>query len=108
MKKLLVIAAALLVASATAALATPSTQIWIPSTDVQKFKTGHLGVVNYVRADREDDGSRAPNVYDLGLTAGVLPFEKVQAEVGIDYIVNGTSYDNYPLYFNAKVATPEE
>lgn len=104
--KIVTLAMALVVA-ATGALATPSTQIWIPSTDVQAFKTLHLGIDNYLRADRKDDGTRDPNVYDLGLTAGVLPFEKVQMEIGVDYMVNGTDYDNYPLYFNAKLGTPE-
>ena len=94
--------------AAGAAFATPSTQIWIPSTDVQAYKTLHLGIDNYLRTERRDDNSRDPNVYDLGLTAGVLPFEKVQMEVGIDYLVNGTDYDNYPVYFNAKLGTPEE
>lgn len=99
---------ALTVAASTAAFATPSTQIWIPSTDVQAVKTVHLGIDNYVRADRKSDGSRDPNVFDIGLTAGVLPFEKVQLEVGIDYFSVGNSYDNYPLYFNAKLGTPED
>jgi len=99
---------ALTVAASTAAFATPSTQIWIPSTDIQAFKTGHLGIDNYVRADRKSDGSRDPNVYDIGLTAGVLPFEKVQMEVGIDYLSYGNNYDNYPVYFNAKLGTPED
>lgn len=103
MKKLCVLAALLLLASATAALATPSTQIWIPSTDVQKFGTGHLGIDNYVVT--EGDGSP---IYDLGLTFGVLPTEKVQMEIGADYIVNGSGADDYPYYFNAKLATPEE
>lgn len=109
MKKIVLafIASALTLLAATAALATPSTQIWIPSTDVQAFKTLHLGIDNYVRAERRNDGTRDPNVYDIGLTAGVLPFEKVQMEVGADYIAYGNSYDNYPLYFNAKLATPE-
>jgi len=99
---------ALTVAASTAAFATPSTQIWIPSTDVQAFKSGHLGIDNYVRADRKSDGSRDPNVFDIGLTAGVLPFEKVQMEVGIDYLSVGNNYDNYPVYFNAKIGTPED
>lgn len=103
MKKLLVLAVFALIATATSALATPSTQIWIPSTDVQKFGTGHLGIDNYIPAE----GDGAP-VYDLGVTAGVLPFEKLQAEVGIDYIVAGGAADDYPYYFNAKLATPEE
>jgi len=110
MKKtvLVTIASALTLLAATAAMATPSTQIWIPSTDVQAFKSVHLGIDNYVRADRRNDGSRDPNFYDIGLTAGVLPFEKVQMEVGFDYLSYGNSYDNYPLYFNAKLGTPEE
>lgn len=107
MLKSITLAAALTVTAAGTALATPSTQIWIPSTDVQAFKTLHLGIDNYFRAEKRDDGSRDPNVYDLGLTAGVLPFEKVQLEVGLDYLVNGTDYDNHPLYFNAKLGTPE-
>jgi len=101
----LMMAMALTVATTGVAMATPSTQIWIPSTDIQAFKTLHLGIDNYTRTS--GSGSR-PNVYDLGLTAGVLPFEKVQAEIGIDYITNGDdTYDSNPLYFNAKVATPE-
>lgn len=102
MKKLVLIAALFVLSTAATALATPSTQIWIPSTDIQKFNTYHFGVDNYVAAE----GSAAP-IYDLGLTTGILPGEKVQAEVGIDYISIGGTADNYPIYFNAKVATPE-
>ncbi len=105
--KMVAVAAALVALASSSALATPSTQIWIPSTDVQAYKTVHLGIDNYLRTDRKSDGTRDPNPYDLGLTAGVLPFEKVQLEVGVDYIVNGTTYDNYPLYLNAKLGTPE-
>lgn len=88
---------------AGSALATPSTQIWIPSTDIQKFGTFHLGIDNYVVTE----GDGAP-IYDFGLTTGVLPFEKIQMEIGADYIVGGFESDEYPYYFNAKVATPED
>lgn len=101
----------LLTGAATAGLATPSTQIWIPSTDVQPFNVWHLGLDNYFRATdngRFTPGSRDPNVYDAGLTVGVLPFEKVKAEIGADYLVNGTAYDNDPFYFNAKAGVAEE
>ena len=105
--KILFMAMALTIATTGAAMATPSTQIWIPSTDVQAFKSVHLGLDNYLRTSSGGADTR-PNVYDLGVTAGVLPFEKVQAEVGVDYLVNGISgYDSNPLYFNAKLATPE-
>lgn len=105
MKKVtLLIAAALLFAGATSALATPSTQIWIPSTDIQAFKTLHLGIDNYIPAE----GEGSVPLYVLGLTAGVLPFEKIQAEIGVDYMSGlGDVADDMPYYFNAKVATPE-
>jgi hypothetical protein len=90
------------------ASATPSTQIWIPSTDIQAFKTIHIGFDDYIRTQKNPDGTYAPIVFDTGITAGVLPFEKVQAEIGIDYIRYGTTYDDNPIYFNAKVGVPED
>lgn len=109
MKRLLIAAVATLaLAAATIAHATPSTQIWIPSTDVQAFKTVHLGIDNYVRTAKNSAGVRDPNIFDAGLTVGVLPLEKLQMEVGIDYLSYASSYDNYPLYFNAKIGTPED
>ncbi len=92
------------------ALATPSTQIWIPSTDIQPFNVWHLGLDNYLRSSDKShfvEGQRDPNIFDAGLTVGVLPFEAVKAEIGADYLVNGTAYDDHPLYFNAKVGVPE-
>jgi hypothetical protein len=93
------------------ARATPSTQIWIPSTDTQPFNVWHLGLDNYFRASDKGyftEGERDPNVFDAGLTVGILPPEKVKAEVGVDYLVNGTAYDDHPWYFNAKLAVPED
>ena len=108
MIKIVTLAMALTIAVSGAALATPSTQIWIPSTDIQAYKTLHLGIDNYIRTSK--NGPVANNVYDIGLTAGVLPWEKLQAEVGIDYIDGGTNAgaDAHPLYFNAKLGTPED
>src|SRR5512143_530064 len=101
-------AAALTIMSSGVAGATPSTQIWIPSTDIQAFKTFHLGFDDYVRVQKNPDGNFGPVIYDAGLTAGVLPFEKIQMEVGIDYIRYGvTPFDDSPVYFNAKLGTPE-
>lgn len=104
--KILLATIALGLFTANLALATPSTQIWIPSTDVQKFGTFHLGIDNYLRSEEDANGDR-PHVYDFGLTAGVLPYEKIQMEAGVDVILNGTDYDDHPFYFNAKLATPE-
>jgi hypothetical protein len=105
------IAGVLCAGLASQGMATPSTQIWIPSTDVQPFNVWHLGVDNYFRASDNGQftpGERDPNVYDAGITVGVLPSETVKAEIGADYLVNGTAYDDHPLYFNAKLGVPEQ
>jgi len=54
-------------------------------------------------------------MYDLGLTTGISPFSKVQAEIGIDYlnmgdnnILEAKNYDLHPIYFNGKIAIPED
>jgi hypothetical protein len=88
--------------------ATPSTQIWIPSTDIQPFKTFHFNFDTYIRTRSEEGGERLPPVVVLGPTAGILPFEKVQAEVGFDLIYGGSDADDYPLYFHGKLGTPED
>ena len=100
---------ALLCCCAANAFATPSTQIWIPSTDIQKFKTGHLNIDTYLTGSNEPSGVRKAPVSVIGPTFGVLPYEKIQAEVGFDIIQQGnTDLDSYPLYFHGKVATPEK
>jgi hypothetical protein len=88
--------------------ATPSTQIWIPSTDIQKFKTLHFNFDTYLRTGSEEDGERLPPVVVLGPTVGILPYPKVQAEVGFDLIYAGSDADAHPLYFHGKVGTPED
>jgi hypothetical protein len=94
--------------TATVASATPSTQIWIPSTDVQAYKTFHLGFDTYIRANTNDDGSRTAPVVVIGPTVGILPFQKIQAEVGFDVISAGGDADKYPLYGHFKLGTPED
>ena len=107
--KIVAVAMTLVLSGAGAALATPSTQIWIPSTDIQAFKTLHIGIDNYTRTHDYADGSETRNnIYDFGLTTGLLPFEKLQMEVGVDYLTTGDAYDDYPLQFNAKLGTPED
>lgn len=104
MKKIL---AAILCLAPLAAGATPSTQIWIPSTDVQKHKTFHLNVDNYVAAAKEDSGSWKAPAYCIGPTMGVFATAKVQAEAGFDVIKAGLKADSYPLYLHAKLGSPE-
>lgn len=105
MKKNILMTALVLCLAPLAANATPSTQVWIPSTDVQKYKSVHLNVDNYV-AVKQDAAWKAP-LFVIGPTVGVLPYEKVQAEVGFDLMRAGLAADSSPLYLHAKVGTPE-
>ncbi len=107
---------------AGSALATPSTQVWIPSTDIQAFKTVHLNFDSYVRTKKEPaenagwfgvvEGGNIPALYMIGPTVGVLPFEKVQMEVGFDLMNGGANtvvgLDKSPLYGHAKIGIPED
>jgi len=87
--------------------ATGSTQIWIPSTDFQGWKTMHLGIDNYLRTQKVK-GVRGAGIYDMGLTTGLLPFKKFQGEIGVDYLYMGDSvYDDHPIYLNGKIGVPE-
>jgi hypothetical protein len=106
MKKIALVLGLVLLAGT--AFATPSTQIWIPSTDVQPYMKWHFGFDQYIKMEKAD-GTREANFVNNGLTVGVLPFEKVQLEVGIDQRSYGVepSTDSTPFYFNAKLGTPE-
>lgn len=88
--------------------ATASTHIWAPSTDTQSYGTGHITADVYVPTEKNADGSRARTITNSGLTFGILPFKKLTAEAGFDYKTGYGSLDEYPIYFNAKVAIPED
>ncbi len=95
--------------SAQSAHATPSTHIWIPSPDVQPFLVAHIGVDNYFRKGDNEGGGRDPNILDVGLTIGLLPFEKLQLEMGGDYLTSaGNPNDRYPWSGNVKLGIREE
>lgn len=78
--------------------ATASTQIWNPSTDIQKTGTIHFGIDNYFSIA---DNSKNPyQIFpDIGVTVGVLKY----LEVGFDLIEPTAD----PLYFNLKLGLPE-
>jgi hypothetical protein len=103
--KLRILILSLLVLIAGKAFATPSTQIWIPSTDIQPFKKVHFGLDTYIKTQSQD-GTTEPTVTNAGLTVGVLPLEKIQLEIGIDYRDAGGEH-TYPLLFNTKIGVPE-
>lgn len=103
------IAVALTLLAAPAARATPSTEIWIPSVDLQPFLVPHLNFDSYVRLQSEPGGGRRAPLFVFGPTMGVLPWEKVQLEVGFDLMWQGANpYDRYPIYFHGKLGTPED
>ncbi|HEY5590094.1 MAG TPA: hypothetical protein VIK55_03655 [Paludibacter sp.] len=113
--KVLAICAIALFSTINVAMATGSTQIWIPSTDIQGFKTVHLGIDNYIRTQKDANGVYGSGMYDMGITTGISPFSKVQAEIGIDYLnmgdnnaLDAKNYDLNPIYFNGKIAMPED
>ena len=92
--------------TAILAHATPSTQIWIPSTDIQAYKTVHLNFDTYIRDRSNADGSRTAPVVVIGPTVGILPFPKIQAEIGFDLISAGGDADKHPLYGHVKTRHP--
>lgn len=103
MKKIMMMLGLVLIAST--AFATPSTTYWTPMVmDIQGFKITHLGIDNYYTTTKKSDsGEQGDFPTDLGVTVGVLPFDKIQMEIGIDAMYPS---DN-PYYFNAKIGAPE-
>ncbi|MDD2540367.1 MAG: hypothetical protein PHH28_04900 [Desulfuromonadaceae bacterium] len=107
--KMLAVAATLVVLASSTAMATPSTQIWIPSTDVKGFKEVNISIDNYARFSSA--AGAGANTYDVGVTAGILPLEKFKVEVGVDYITDNTAGSDmakHPAYFNFKAGVPED
>jgi hypothetical protein len=83
-----------------AARATPSTTLWTPATTyVQPFAVPHITYDTYF----SDKGAYP---IDTGVTIGVLPFEKLQAEVGFDAFLPKGFYTD-PFLLNAKLGIPE-
>lgn len=87
-------------------LATPSTNYWAPSTTgVQGFGVLHLTYDSYFATD---------GLYpvDLGLTIGVLPWQALQAEVGVDVVYPTVDADgegmSAPIYLNGKLGGAED
>lgn len=96
----LVVAVVLL--SSGSALGTPSTTFWTPATTyVQPYLVPHVTYDTYFR-----DNSTYP--IDTGLTMGILPFEKVQAEIGFDFFMPAPNASTgSALQLNGKIGVPE-
>jgi hypothetical protein len=96
-----------LLAPAGVAWATPSTTYWAPSTTyVQPYLVPHITYDTYFWKGPYTGLVGSP-LYpiDTGITIGVLPFEKLQLELGYDLLLPSEN----PLVFllNAKLGTPE-
>jgi len=104
--KMLAAAAAMVGVGSSSGMVTPSTTNWTSMMlYIQSYKVMHLGIDNYFTVDKKaSSGDQGAFPTDVGLTIGVLPFEKIQMEVGID--ANYPS-DN-PYVFNAKIGAPED
>ena len=86
------------------AVATPSTTYWTTdTTDIQAYRVLHIGIDNYFTVQRKQSDGAGSFPTDSQLEVGVLPFDKVQAEVGVDYM----EPQDDPLMFNAKIGSPE-
>lgn len=94
--------------SRESAFGTASTHIWAPSTDTQDYGTGHVTADIYVPVEANRDGSRARTITDEGLTFGILPFKKLRAEAGVDLKTGYGDLDSWPVFFNTKLAVPED
>lgn len=108
MVRSLVLLFLILVFSRSLAYATASTHVWSPSTDVQAYKKWHITFDFYVPTESDVNGARPNTITNLGLTAGVLPFKKLNAEVGFDHKSGYGDLDDYPWYFNTKMGIPED
>jgi hypothetical protein len=96
--RILTLGAVAIVGVPAAALATPSTTYWAPSVATcQAFATPHITYDTYY-------GKDAGYPVDTGLTMGVIPSDKIQAEVGYDLLYPG---DPTQFYLNGKLCLPE-
>ncbi|MDD5687432.1 MAG: hypothetical protein PHE88_06345 [Elusimicrobia bacterium] len=84
----------------TALFATPSTVFWTPCTPYfQPYMKGHITYDTYVR-------TKSAMPVDYGFTTGVLPFKKIQMEIGYDaFLPVPTPEEQH--YLNAKIGSPE-
>ncbi len=98
----------ILLGGASKAFATATTHLWAPSTDVQPYGVVHLTSDVYFPTETDSAGNRPSTITNVGLTAGSLPFEKLNAEIGFDHKTGYGDLDDYPIYFNAKIGIPED
>jgi hypothetical protein len=107
--------------------ATPTTSFWTAdSMDVQPFGVWHMGIDNYFTVGRGPNTQIGAGAFptDVGLTVGILPWTKLNMEVGVDLLEpidtlvcagalnGGAPISTCPsvgdaMLFNAKLGVPE-
>jgi hypothetical protein len=79
--------------------ASPSTQIWNPSTDIQATKTFHLNIDNYV--------NDTTMMYYFGVEYGLYKNFEIGFDINENYYSGVPTANGKPLYFNFKYGLPE-
>lgn len=79
--------------------ATPSTQVWNPSTDIQAVKTFHLTDDIYV--------NDVTSQYYFGVEYGPIKNLEVGFDINENQFSGVNAANSNPLYFNAKYGLPE-
>lgn len=98
--KLIVMIMLLTIMLSGIAQATPSSTFWTPMTpDIQSYGVLHIGVDNYFTVFTKANEGAGSFPTDAGLTIGILPFEKLQMEAGVDFL----QPSDFPWSFNAKM-----
>jgi hypothetical protein len=104
-KSQLLLLVAVVIGLPTMAFATPSTELWTAgTTDIQPYGVGHLDIDDYFHIANSSSDAYDAFPTDVGYTLGILPFSKLQMEIGIDLM----GAQNFPLLFNTKAAVPED
>jgi hypothetical protein len=104
-KKILLVNFVLAATMAMNAHATPSTVLWTPATPyIQPYGLVHLTADNYFTIRRGFNKTDTDLPTTIGLTSGVLPLDKLQAELGFDLMEPSAN----PWYLNAKIGMPED
>ncbi len=96
---------AAILGTATSSFAWETTEYWTPCViDVHPYAVPELMIGNYVSVDKSSINSSTSFPTDLAFKIGVLPYDKVQMEVGIDAMEPSDD----PFMFNTKIGTPED
>jgi hypothetical protein len=94
-----------MLATATRGFAWETTEFWTPCIiDIHSYAVPELMIGNYFTINKKIENGGGAFPTDIGIEIGVLPFNKVHMEVGIDAMEPSDD----PYMFNTKIGTPED